>query len=143
MTTDPAPGTPTSPRTVYLVLGMHRSGTSATTQLLALAGAQLPDNVMPGDEHNAKGYFEPWRIAVFNDKRLRAGGGAWDDAFAYPYVEVVDEADWREQARQLIRVLGEHILREETDLFPAAHQLLTPAQWDTVAAAHGSTASIG
>jgi len=103
MTTDPAPGTPTSPRTVYLVLGMHRSGTSATTQLLALAGAQLPDNVMPGDEHNAKGYFEPWRIAVFNDKRLRAGGGAWDDAFAYPYVEVVDEADWREQARALFR----------------------------------------
>ena len=41
------------PRTAYLVLGMHRSGTSAVTQLLALAGASLPANVMPGDEHNA------------------------------------------------------------------------------------------
>ena len=61
-------------RTAYLVLGMHRSGTSAVTQLLALAGASLPANVMPGDEHNEKGYFEPWKIAIFNDERLRAGG---------------------------------------------------------------------
>jgi len=92
-----------SSRAAYLVLGMHRSGTSAATQLLALAGAHLPDNVMPGDEHNAKGYFEPWRIAVFNDGRLRAGGGAWDDAFAYPYVEAADEADWRDRAGALFR----------------------------------------
>jgi hypothetical protein len=111
MPADPADPTPTrSParadaaaRAAYLVLGMHRSGTSAATQLLALAGAHLPDNVMPGDEHNAKGYFEPWRIAVFNDHRLRAGGGAWDDAFAYPYAEAPDEADWRVQARDLFR----------------------------------------
>ena len=67
---------PPSNRAAYLVLGMHRSGTSAMTQVLALAGATLPENVMPGDEHNAKGYFEPWRIAVFNDQRLRAAGGA-------------------------------------------------------------------
>ena len=32
-------------RTAYLVLGMHRSGTSAVTQVLALAGASLPENV--------------------------------------------------------------------------------------------------
>ncbi len=90
-------------QTAYLVLGMHRSGTSATTQLLALAGAQLPDNVMVGDEHNAKGYFEPWRIAIFNDRRLRAGGGAWDDAFAHPYQDLPDEADWRDRALALFR----------------------------------------
>ncbi|MBL8772033.1 MAG: hypothetical protein JNK30_11690 [Phenylobacterium sp.] len=75
----------TATRTAYLVLGMHRSGTSAVTQLLALAGCDLPANVMPGDEHNAKGYFEPWKIALFNDERLRAAGSAWDDPFAYPF----------------------------------------------------------
>src|SRR5437868_1076196 len=63
---------------------MHRSGTSAATQLLALAGARLPVNVMPGDEHNAKGYFEPWKIALFNDERLRAAGSGWDGPFADP-----------------------------------------------------------
>lgn len=73
------------PRTAYLVLGMHRSGTSAVAELLALAGAELPKNLMPGDEHNAKGYFEPWKIALFNDERLRAAGSSWEDVFAYPY----------------------------------------------------------
>lgn len=91
---------PNGARAAYLVLGMHRSGTSAATQLLALAGAQLPANVMPGDEHNAKGYFEPWKIALFNNERLRAAGSAWDDIFAYPYrpLDQADEAAWLARA---------------------------------------------
>ena len=107
-TTDtPSPSKPadSSRRTAYLVLGMHRSGTSAVTQLLSLAGAQLPKNVMPADEHNAQGYFEPWRIATFNDERLRAAGSAWDDAFAYPCPELPEaEADeWLRRATVLFR----------------------------------------
>lgn len=100
---DPAALNTAKPRTAYLVLGMHRSGTSAVTQLLALAGAQLPANVMPGDEHNAKGYFEPWKIAIFNDERLRAAGSAWDDPFAYPFRPLPpdQEADWRERGLAL------------------------------------------
>lgn len=92
-----------SSRAAYLVLGMHRSGTSAITQVLALAGASLPENVMPGDEHNAKGYFEPWRIAVYNDQRLRAAGGAWDDPFAFPYraLEPREEKRWITRATDL------------------------------------------
>lgn len=82
---------------------MHRSGTSAITQVLALAGASLPENVMPGDEHNAKGYFEPWRIAIFNDQRLRAAGGAWDDPFIHPYrpLDPRDERRWITRATDL------------------------------------------
>lgn len=102
--TPPVPASPvpatSAPRTAYLVLGMHRSGTSAVTQLLALAGCSLPANVMPGDEHNAKGYFEPWKIAVFNDARLRAAGSAWDDPFAFPFrpLPEAEEALWRARA---------------------------------------------
>ena len=91
-------------RPAYLVLGMHRSGTSAATQFLALAGASLPGRVIEGDEHNAKGYFEPWRIAVFNDERLRAAGSSWHDPFAHPYVAMPDadeEASWRGRAAAL------------------------------------------
>lgn len=93
-------GAPRDGRCAYLVLGMHRSGTSAATQLLALAGADLPANVMPGDEHNAKGYFEPWKIAQFNNRRLRAAGSAWDDVFAFPCpaLDPVTEAGWRAEA---------------------------------------------
>lgn len=82
---------------------MHRSGTSAITQLLSLAGAQLPKNVMPGDEHNAQGYFEPWRIATFNDERLRAAGSAWDDVFLFPCPQAPEAQapDWTRRARTL------------------------------------------
>lgn len=95
----------TAERTAYLVLGMHRSGTSAVTQLLALAGAHLPEHVMPGDEHNAKGYFEPWKIALFNDERLRAAGSAWDDVFAFPHRPLArkDERGWLSRALDLFQ----------------------------------------
>src|SRR5947209_20087599 len=101
MTTSPP--TDVSARTAYLVLGMHRSGTSAVTQVLALAGAKLPQNVMAGDEHNARGYFEPWRIALLNDERLRAAGAAWDDVFVYPFkpLEARDERRWLNRAETL------------------------------------------
>ena len=107
MTTAKPSGKPAqdpSERTAYLVLGMHRSGTSAVTQVLALAGAALPENVMAGDEHNARGYFEPWKIALFNDGyRLRAGGAAWDDIFAFPYrpLDIKAERIWLNQAAAL------------------------------------------
>jgi len=101
--TNPEAATGSAERVAYLVLGMHRSGTSATAQLLALAGAHLPQNVMPGDRHNVQGYFEPWKIAVFNDRRLRAGGGAWDDVFAYPHRPLPrrKERGWLNQAAAL------------------------------------------
>jgi hypothetical protein len=90
-------------RAAYLVLGMHRSGTSAVTQVLALAGARLPQNVMAGDQHNARGYFEPWRITRFNDERLHAAGGAWDDPFAFPFRPLAKRAErgWAERAGAL------------------------------------------
>jgi hypothetical protein len=95
----------TPERTAYLVLGMHRSGTSAVTQVLALAGASLPENVMAGDEHNARGYFEPWKIAMFNDARLRAGGAAWDDIFAFPFnpLAIKAERGWLNRAEALFQ----------------------------------------
>jgi hemerythrin-like domain-containing protein len=38
----------------------------------------------------------------------------------------------RHAAVALVDLLDEHILREETDMFPAARQLLDAAQWDAV-----------
>jgi len=87
---------------VYLVLGMHRSGTSAVTQLLAMAGCGLPKDVVPADEHNSRGYFEPWRAAVLNDERLRAGGSAWDDPFSFPFRPLADDGEWSARAAQLL-----------------------------------------
>lgn len=103
MTDKPSADASPPQRTAYLVLGMHRSGTSALANVLALAGADLPREVMPADTHNARGYFEPWRIAVFNDRRLAAAGTSWDDPFAALAPDPVDEAAWREEAGRLFR----------------------------------------
>lgn len=103
MTHKPSAPSTKPPRTAYLVLGMHRSGTSALANLLALAGADLPRDVMPADVHNARGYFEPWRIAVFNDRRLAAAGTSWDDPFAAFASPPADEDAWRDEARRLFR----------------------------------------
>jgi hemerythrin-like domain-containing protein len=46
--------------------------------------------------------------------------------------ELLDRADgddWVLACTGLVELLGDHILREESDLFPAAHQLLTSDQW--------------
>lgn len=40
--------------------------------------------------------------------------------------------DWESATQDLIQTLTDHIGREESDLFPAAHQLLSPRQWDAV-----------
>ncbi len=58
---------------------------------------------MAGDEHNAKGYFEPWKIAILNDGRLRAAGAAWDDVFAFPFKPLppAEERTWLARATTL------------------------------------------
>ena len=41
-----------------MVLGMHRSGTSALTRIFSLLGADLPKNLMPPSPANKTGYWE-------------------------------------------------------------------------------------
>ena len=92
-----------APRTAYLVLGVHRSGTSAIAQLLGLAGANLPQNMMAGDEHNQQGYFESWKIAVFNDEWLMASDSSWNDVFSFPFrpLPETEARDWLQRGAAL------------------------------------------
>ncbi|MFA5950035.1 MAG: glycosyltransferase [Hyphomicrobium sp.] len=70
---------PASKRTCILVLGMHRSGTSALTRVLSLLGAALPKNVLGPGLGNDTGHWEPSRIADLNDELLTELGSAWSD----------------------------------------------------------------
>jgi hemerythrin-like domain-containing protein len=86
-------------------------------------------------EHHAgreeAGIFAALRAAGVD----RAYVGRFLDDHDELHALVTGSGDWREQAGEVTRLLHAHIHREESDLFPAAHQLLTPAQWDGVAAA--------
>ncbi len=64
-----------------VVLGMHRSGTSAMARVLALAGAQLPAKLMLPGDGNTIGHWEPLDIQEFNDKVLDALDSDWSDTF--------------------------------------------------------------
>lgn len=78
---DPAPseGLPpvTSPGVV--VVGMHRSGTSAVTRVLHLLGLRVPtgEDLMGPDASNPAGYFESRSLVFLNDELLLSLGGTW------------------------------------------------------------------
>jgi len=71
-------------RRAILVLGMHRSGTSALTRLLALCGADLPQRLMAPNFANPKGYWEPADIVDLHDEMLVASGSSWNDVAGFP-----------------------------------------------------------
>lgn len=48
----------------------------------------------------------------------------------------LDRPGWREASAQLVVLLSDHILREESDVYPAAHQLIADDQWDLMRSAH-------
>ena len=62
-----------------LVLGMHRSGTSALGRLLGLLGADLPSHVIAPDEHNEAGYWEATELFRLHDQMLSRADSRWDD----------------------------------------------------------------
>lgn len=62
-----------------VVLGMHRSGTSALTHLLACLGANLPLRLNPPGPDNPEGYFEPSVLVVLHERLLSAAGSVWFD----------------------------------------------------------------
>ncbi len=58
---------------------MHRSGTSATSGLLALLGAHAPKSLMVPTKDNIRGYFESVEVMKANDRVLSSAGSRWSD----------------------------------------------------------------
>jgi hypothetical protein len=70
---------PTSDRTCLLVLGMHRSGTSAMTRLLSMAGAKLPATLLGAGRGNEAGHWESSALLAYHDRLLHTLGSDWSD----------------------------------------------------------------
>jgi len=70
-------GTPA--RVAVLVLGMHRSGTSALARVLSLLGCALPRNLLGPNPTQEAGHWESEAIRDFNDEVLKAIGSEWSD----------------------------------------------------------------
>ncbi|MGH8030425.1 MAG: hypothetical protein ACREO3_10880, partial [Arenimonas sp.] len=86
-----AAGNSTARKTVgVLVLGMHRSGTSALARVLNLLGCALPSDLLGANESNPEGHWESQRAIEINDTLLSALGRRWDDIRELP-------ADWMQR----------------------------------------------
>lgn len=71
-------------KTAYVVLGMHRSGTSSVAGVLALLGAAAPRSLMGPAADNPKGFWESYAVSDLNDRILATGDSNWADWRAFP-----------------------------------------------------------
>lgn len=62
---------------VWLVLGMHRSGTSLLGSLVQALGIDFGDRLLPGDQNNPPGYFEDRDCVDIQERMLIAMGAPW------------------------------------------------------------------
>ncbi len=67
-----------------VVMGMHRSGTSALMGVLHTLGVELGENCLNPAEDNPKGFFENKEIVDINEKILRSLNSSWDSPFLLP-----------------------------------------------------------
>ncbi|HZU91583.1 MAG TPA: hypothetical protein VE993_20190, partial [Stellaceae bacterium] len=70
--------------TAVIVLGMHRSGTSALAGMLHHLGVELGGRLMPASPDNPRGYWEHLDIVAVNQTLMAALGRAWDDIRPLP-----------------------------------------------------------
>jgi hypothetical protein len=94
-----------------VILGMHRSGTSALASMIASLGAALPERLNPPGPDNPEGYFEPAVIVELHELMLQAFGSVWFDLRPLSVSVVADSVP-----ADLIRQITEAI---EEDYGPA------------------------
>jgi len=66
-------------RQAILILGMHRSGTSALGGVVGALGAAAPKTLNPANFANPRGYWESVPLMHANDELLASAGSRWDD----------------------------------------------------------------
>ncbi len=71
--------------TVLLILGMHRSGTSALTRVLNLCGVDLGSRLMaPAADNNQHGFWEHLDVVDIDERLLHNLGRSWWDTRRLP-----------------------------------------------------------
>lgn len=71
-------------RRQLIILGMHRSGTSALTGLFNILGAHVGNTLLSANQFNPNGYYESEAIVREHDALLSALGRSWSDERPMP-----------------------------------------------------------
>jgi hypothetical protein len=105
------------PYQLAFVLGMHRSGTSALTGMLAQAGLHAPRDLMPATPRNPQGYWESLGVVESNDRMLQQLGRTW--ATCQP----LRQEDWNGHEQAIRRWCAE-LLRHLCTSYPAQSRVI-------------------
>lgn len=62
---------------LFLILTLHRSGSSATAGVLYHLGVHMGQHLLKENEWNPKGHFENEEFVAVNDRILHTIGGSW------------------------------------------------------------------
>ena len=110
--------TPAQTRTslAVLIVGMHRSGTSALGGVLNLLGVPAPADQVTADQHNARGYFEPQHIVDFHERLFARLGSPSNDPLPLSY-DWVDSPVGHAAAEELAEILDGEFAGEPMRLF--------------------------
>lgn len=99
---------------ILVVLGMHRSGTSALTRGLQALGVALGDNLMPAFEgNNSTGFWEDLEIVAINDAAL-----AWLNMDWHSLGSLHRTHDWSGLLASDLAERAERYLHQQTQLHP-------------------------
>lgn len=96
--------TPTEEPLGVLVMGMHRSGTSAVAGALRAAGlfGGAPAAYIPPNSGNPAGFWERQDVQTFNDRLLDSLGWAWDRPPPVPPKEAAPRPSFVAEGRHLV-----------------------------------------
>ena len=95
-----------------VILGMHRSGTSALARILNMMGAYFgPDGVSTGaNQENPKGFWERRDVRRLNDLVLHSAGCDWDKVSNFTLEKVPEEIKnkFRIEAAKILLEMDSH-----------------------------------
>ena len=94
-----------------LLLGMHRSGTSAIARGLGALGVYLGNDFLDAQPENPTGYWEDKGIVALNERLLGALGLTWDDT---------SPVDRRAFERRRVRAIRRDAIRYLNRMFTPA-----------------------
>jgi hypothetical protein len=100
-------------RLAVVVLGMHRSGTSAIAGTAVRLGLTAPATMLPPSVDNPSGFYESVKVTNLNQWLLRQAGCGWYDCLQFDINHLSDPT--RAAAADMVRA----VLREEFADAPA------------------------
>jgi hypothetical protein len=89
----------------FLILGMHRSGTSAIAGTLVKLGVAAPKTLLGPNPSNPRGHWESVAFVVFHDELLASASSKWDDwqPFNLEWYRSHKSGVFRQRAKTLLR----------------------------------------